>query len=46
VDLATIRRAAADVEPYVRVDGTQVWSVMQLERRAGLALKAPKGGDA
>jgi hypothetical protein len=33
VDLATIRRAAADVEPYVRVDGTRIWSLMQLERR-------------
>ena len=33
VDLATIRRAAADVEPYIRVDGTEVWSLMQLERR-------------
>jgi hypothetical protein len=33
VDLATIQRAAADVEPYVRVDGGKVWSLMQLERR-------------
>jgi len=33
VDLATIRRAAADVEPYVRVDVTQVWFVMRMERR-------------
>jgi hypothetical protein len=33
VDLVTIRRAAADVEPYVRVDGTKVWSLMHLERR-------------
>jgi hypothetical protein len=33
VDLATIGKAAGDVEPYVRVDGTQVWSVMHLERR-------------
>jgi hypothetical protein len=33
VDLATIHRASANVEPYVRVDGTKVWSVMQLERR-------------
>jgi hypothetical protein len=32
VDLATLQRAAADVEPYVRVDGTKVWSLMQLER--------------
>jgi hypothetical protein len=33
VDLATIRRVAADVEPYVRSDGTKVWSLMQLERQ-------------
>lgn len=33
VDLATIQRAAADVEPYIRVDGSKVWSLMQLERR-------------
>jgi hypothetical protein len=33
VDLATIQRAAVDVEPYIRVDGTKVWSLMQLERR-------------
>jgi hypothetical protein len=33
VDLATIERAAADVEPYIRVDGTKVWSLMLLERR-------------
>jgi hypothetical protein len=33
VDLAAIRKAAANVEPYIRVDGTRVWSLMQLERR-------------
>jgi hypothetical protein len=33
VGLATIQRAAADVQPYIRVDGTRVWSLMQLERR-------------
>jgi hypothetical protein len=32
VDLAAIQAAAAHVEPYVRVDGTKVWSLMQLER--------------
>jgi hypothetical protein len=32
VDLITIREAAAHVEPYVRVDGTKVWRLMQLER--------------
>jgi hypothetical protein len=32
VDLAAIQEAAAHVEPYLRVDGTRVWSLMQLER--------------
>jgi len=32
VDLDAIREAATHVEPYVRVDGTRVWSLMQLER--------------
>jgi hypothetical protein len=31
--LATVRKLAADVEPYLRADGTKVWSLMQLERR-------------
>jgi hypothetical protein len=33
VDLATVHRTAANVEPYVRVDGSKVWSLMQLERQ-------------
>jgi hypothetical protein len=33
VDLATVRKLAADVEPYLRADGTKIWSLMQLERR-------------
>lgn len=33
VDLATVRKAAVNVEPYVRADGTKVWSLMQLERQ-------------
>jgi hypothetical protein len=33
VDLATIRAAAANVEPYLRTDGTSIWSLMQLERQ-------------
>jgi hypothetical protein len=33
VDLATLSPVAANVEPYLRVDGTKVWSLMQLERR-------------
>jgi hypothetical protein len=33
VELATIREVAANVEPYLRADGTKVWSLMQLERQ-------------
>jgi hypothetical protein len=33
VDLATIGELAAKVEPYVRADGTRIWSLMQLERQ-------------
>jgi hypothetical protein len=33
VDLATIRAAAANVEPYLRADGTRIWSLMQLDRQ-------------
>jgi hypothetical protein len=33
IDLATIRKVAANVEPYVRADGTKIWSLMQLERQ-------------
>ena len=33
VDLAAIRAAAVQVEPYLRADGTRVWSLMQLERQ-------------
>ena len=32
VDLATVRELAAKVEPYLRADGTSIWSLMQLER--------------
>jgi hypothetical protein len=32
LDLPTVRELATHVEPYVRVDGTKVWSLMQLER--------------
>ena len=28
-----IREAATNVEPYVRADGTRIWSLMQLERQ-------------
>jgi hypothetical protein len=33
VDLATVRKVAVKVEPYVRADGTRIWSLMQLERQ-------------
>ena len=33
VDLVTVRKVAADVEPYLRADGTRIWSLMQLERQ-------------
>jgi hypothetical protein len=33
VDLATVQKLATNVEPYIRVDGTRVWSLMQLERQ-------------
>jgi hypothetical protein len=33
VDLATIQEAAANVEPYIRADGTRIWSLMRLERQ-------------
>ena len=32
VDLATVCEVAVNVEPYLRADGTKVWSLMQLER--------------
>ena len=33
VDMATIREVAASIEPYIRADGTKVWSLMLLERQ-------------
>ena len=33
VDLARLSEAAAKVEPYLRADGTRIWSLMQLERQ-------------
>jgi len=33
VDLVRLHKAAAKVEPYVRADGTRIWSLMQLERQ-------------
>jgi hypothetical protein len=28
IDLATVREAAANVEPYIRADGTRIWSLL------------------
>jgi hypothetical protein len=33
VDLATIRKLVTKIKPYIRADGTKVWSLMQLERQ-------------
>jgi hypothetical protein len=33
VDLATIQKTAANVEPYICADGARIWSLMQLERQ-------------
>jgi hypothetical protein len=33
VDLAAVTETAASVEPYIRADGTRIWSLMQPERR-------------
>ena len=33
VDLATVRELAARVDPYIRADGTRIWSLAQLERQ-------------
>jgi hypothetical protein len=33
VELATVGELAANVEPYLRADGTRIWSLMQLERQ-------------
>ena len=33
INLATVRNLAAKVEPYLRADGTRIWSLTQLERQ-------------
>jgi len=33
VDLAAICAAAANIEPYLRADGTRIWSLTLLERQ-------------
>jgi hypothetical protein len=35
VDLATVQELAANVEPYLRVDGTKVWSSCSLSASSG-----------
>jgi hypothetical protein len=45
VDSAIVQRAAADVEPYIRVDGSKVWSLMLLDRqRHAAAYGRVRGG--
>ena len=45
LDVATIRELAANVEPYLRADGTKIWSLMQLERQLRLqAYRKHRGG--
>jgi hypothetical protein len=39
IDLATVRDLATNVEPYLRADGTRIWSLTQLvTRQATFAL--------
>jgi hypothetical protein len=33
VDLATVHELAAKAEPYLRADGTRIWSLTRLERQ-------------
>jgi hypothetical protein len=33
IDPAIVHELAANVEPYLRADGTRIWSLMQLERQ-------------
>jgi hypothetical protein len=30
VDLTTVRELAANIEPYLRVDGRRIWNLMEL----------------
>jgi hypothetical protein len=44
VNLVRLREAAAKVEPYIRADGTGIWSLVQLERRtAGIVSQTGPG---
>jgi hypothetical protein len=44
VDLATVCELAGDVEPYIRADGTRIWSLMQLERQLWPEAYGRRGG--
>jgi hypothetical protein len=33
VELDALQEATVHIEPYLRVDGTKIWSLMQLERQ-------------
>jgi hypothetical protein len=45
VDLATVRELATKVEPYIRADGTRIWSLMQLERQLRPEAYGRRRGD-
>jgi hypothetical protein len=45
-DLATVGKLAANIEPYLRADGTRIWSLMQLERQLRpAAYRRRRGGS-
>lgn len=44
VDLPIVRELAANVEPYLRSDGTEIWSLMQLERQLRPKAYRPRRG--
>jgi hypothetical protein len=44
VDLAVVCEAAANVEPYIRADGSKIWSLMQLERQLRPGRPPPPAG--
>jgi hypothetical protein len=44
VDLATVGELAAKVEPYLRADGTRIWSLTQLERQLRPAVYGRRRG--
>jgi hypothetical protein len=44
VNLATVRVAAAKIEPYIRADSTRIWSLMQLERQLQPEAYGPRRG--